>query len=194
MQSTKNEMKASLKKLIKKKPLNKITISDIAEDCGISRMTFYYHFKDIYDLVDWCITSDAMESSEGKVFRDTWQNELMTIFKIARLNKNFYIPLFRSMDRELAERYILRYTDIVAKRIVEESAEGSALSEELKASLASYYSHAITGVISCWAMGDMKDNPEFTVNYISHLLCGGIKSALDALNADIPQYLPETEE
>ena len=79
--STKTVMKASLKKLIKKKPLAKITISDIADDCGISRMTFYYHFKDIYDLVEWCIISDAEESiRDGVVATDTWENELITIF------------------------------------------------------------------------------------------------------------------
>ena len=193
MQSTKNAMKASLKKLIKKKTLNKITISDIAEDCGISRMTFYYHFKDIYDLVDWCITSDAAESSEGKVFRDTWQNELMTIFRSARLNKNFYVPLFRSMDRELAERYILRYTGIVAKRIVDDNS-GIELTEQEKERFADYYSHAIMGVISCWDMGDMKDNPEYIVNYISYLIGGGISNTASALSSDIPPRLADTEE
>ena len=50
---TKRALEASLKKLVKTKPLNKITVSDITDDCGINRMTFYYHFKDIYDLVEW---------------------------------------------------------------------------------------------------------------------------------------------
>ena len=50
-QTTKRALEASLKHLLAKKPLDKITINDIAEDCGISRMTFYYHFKDIYDLI-----------------------------------------------------------------------------------------------------------------------------------------------
>ena len=58
-QMTKRALEASLKKLLLQKPLNKITISDIAEDCGISRMTFYYHFKDIYDLVEWVCVEDA---------------------------------------------------------------------------------------------------------------------------------------
>ena len=49
-QTTKRAIEASLKHLLLKKPLDKITINDIAEDCGISRMTFYYHFQDIYDL------------------------------------------------------------------------------------------------------------------------------------------------
>ena len=53
-QVTKRALEASLKHLLLQKPLNKITINDIAEDCGINRMTFYYHFKDIYDLVEWC--------------------------------------------------------------------------------------------------------------------------------------------
>lgn len=50
-QVTKRALEASLKNLLLQKPLSKITISDITEDCGINRMTFYYHFKDIYDLV-----------------------------------------------------------------------------------------------------------------------------------------------
>ena len=58
-QTTKRALEASLKKLLLRKPLNKITINDITEDCGVNRMTFYYHFKDIYDLVDWILVEDA---------------------------------------------------------------------------------------------------------------------------------------
>ena len=49
--ATKLALEESLKHLLLKKPLDKITINDLTTDCGISRMTFYYHFKDIYDLV-----------------------------------------------------------------------------------------------------------------------------------------------
>ena len=41
-QTTKRALEASLKKLLLRKPLNKITINDITEDCGVNRMTFYY--------------------------------------------------------------------------------------------------------------------------------------------------------
>lgn len=51
-QITKRALEQSLKNLLREKPLSKITVTDITEDCGISRMTFYYHFKDIYDLVE----------------------------------------------------------------------------------------------------------------------------------------------
>ena len=172
---TKNVMKSSLKKLIQQKPLAKITISDIADDCGISRMTFYYHFKDIYDLVEWCILSDAEESAHsGVIVTDTWENELVTIFIVARMNKEFYLSLFNSMDRALAERYILRYTDKVAARIVEENLGALTTEEENRARLAEYYSHAIMGIISCWAIGGMQDSIEYLSKCLSGLIKGGI--------------------
>lgn len=44
-QVTKRALEQSLKNLLLKKPLTKITVGDITDDCGINRMTFYYHFK-----------------------------------------------------------------------------------------------------------------------------------------------------
>ena len=59
-------LEASLKHLMLLKPLDKITISDLTTDCGISRMAFYYHFKDIYDLVEWSCLEDARKALQGK--------------------------------------------------------------------------------------------------------------------------------
>lgn len=58
-QLTKRALEDSLKRLLLQKPLTKITIADLTEDCGVSRMTFYYHFQDIYDLVEWACEEDA---------------------------------------------------------------------------------------------------------------------------------------
>ena len=59
---TKQALEVSLKKLLLQKPLDKITIQDLTGDCGISRMAFYYHFKDIYDLVEWACREDAVRA------------------------------------------------------------------------------------------------------------------------------------
>lgn len=64
--TTKQALEASLKKVMLQKPLDKITISDITSDCGISRMAFYYHFKDIYDLVEWSCLEDTKRALQGK--------------------------------------------------------------------------------------------------------------------------------
>ena len=81
---TKHALEQSLKHLLLQKPLNKITIADITEDCGISRMTFYYHFKDIYDLVEWACLEDASRALQGKKTYETWQEGLLQIFYAVR--------------------------------------------------------------------------------------------------------------
>lgn len=64
-QITKRALAESLKKLLLEKPLDRITVSDITEDCGVSRMTFYYHFKDVYDLIEWTWLQEAERALDG---------------------------------------------------------------------------------------------------------------------------------
>ena len=58
--NTKKMLAASLKKHMGKKPLSKITISEIIADCGVNRKTFYYHFEDIYTLLKWMLEQEAI--------------------------------------------------------------------------------------------------------------------------------------
>ena len=71
-QMTKRALVASLKELMAEKPLDKITVTDLTEHCGVNRMTFYYHFKDIYDLVEWACVEEATRALAGKKIYDSW--------------------------------------------------------------------------------------------------------------------------
>ena len=75
-QITKRALAASLKRLLAEKPLSKITISDITDDCGINRMTFYYHFQDIYDLIEWICLDEGVYHS---VQREQLENYLYRV-------------------------------------------------------------------------------------------------------------------
>ena len=87
---TKRALVESLKKLLLKKPLTKITINDLTTDCGISRMAFYYHFKDIYDLVEWACLEESRKALQGKKTYATWQEGLLQIFEAVYENKPSY--------------------------------------------------------------------------------------------------------
>ena len=101
--TTKQALEASLKKVMLQKPLDKITISDITSDCGISRMAFYYHFKDIYDLVEWSCLEDAKRALQGKKTYDTWQEGILQIFEAVLENKPFILNAYHSVSREQIE-------------------------------------------------------------------------------------------
>ena len=103
-QVTKRALEASLKNLLLKKPLNKITINDIAEDCGINRMTFYYHFQDIYDLIEWACLEDAKKAIENKKTHDTWQQGFISLLYAVRENKPFIINVYHCVDKAQVEK------------------------------------------------------------------------------------------
>ena len=56
---TEKAIKASFLKLLNERPLTKITVRDIVEDCGINRNSFYYHYRDIPALLEELITEQA---------------------------------------------------------------------------------------------------------------------------------------
>ena len=88
-QTTKRALAASLKKLLAQKPLSKITIADITEDCGINRMTFYYHFQDIYDLIDWICQEEGGRALQGRKDYATWQEGFTALCRTVVENRAF---------------------------------------------------------------------------------------------------------
>ena len=58
---TKRMLAQSLIKLLYQEPLSGITVQQIADDCGVNRQTFYYHFQDIYALLEWIFEEDARQ-------------------------------------------------------------------------------------------------------------------------------------
>ena len=187
-QMTKRALEASLKKLLNQKPLNKITINDIAEDCGISRMTFYYHFKDIYDLVEWVCVEDAAQALEGKKTYDTWQEGFLNIFQAVLANKPFVMNVYRSVSRERIEQYLNPLIHRLILGVVEEKSVGMNLNEGDKQYIASFYEYAFIGIMLEWIGGNMKEEPAVIVERVSRLIHGNIVRALNEFRLDKPLH------
>lgn len=183
-QMTKRALEASLKKLLLQKPLNKITISDIAEDCGISRMTFYYHFKDIYDLVEWACVEDAARALAGKKTYDTWQEGFLNIFQVVLDNKPFIMNVYRTVSRERIEQYLNPLIHNLLLGVIEEKSVGSCVSEADKNFIANFYEYALIGVMLDWINGNMKEDPTAIVERASKVLHGNVIRALNAFRTD----------
>ncbi|MEG2513628.1 MAG: TetR/AcrR family transcriptional regulator C-terminal domain-containing protein [Acetivibrio sp.] len=183
-QITKRALEQSLKNLLLNKPLNKITISDIAKDCGINRMTFYYHFKDIYDLVEWACLEDARKALEENKTYDTWQQGLIQIFHAVRENKPFIMNVYRCIDREQAEKYLKPLADNLLMGVVNECSPKITVREEDKKFIAQVYSYCFIGLLLDWIKEDMKQEPEILVNRFALVIQGDFSGALERFRVD----------
>lgn len=181
---TKNALEESLKKFLLQKPLDKITISDLTTDCGISRMAFYYHFKDIYDLVDWIFLEMASEFLEGKETYDTWQQGFTQILYGVLRNRRLIMNAYNSLSREQVERFLYALTYDLLLGVVEEEAVDVPIREEDKKFIIDFYKYAFVGFMIDWIKKGMKEQPEAFIEKLSVLIKGDIKRALDRFRTD----------
>ncbi len=185
-QFTKKALEESLKRLLLNKPLNKITISDITEDCGINRMTFYYHFKDIYDLVEWICLEDAGKALAGKKTYQTWRQGFLQILYAVRENKTFVTSVYQCVGREAVEKYLAPLADQLLMDVVNEVAVGMTVREEDKAFIARVYAYAFIGLMLDWVKDGMKAEPEELVERLGLVIQDDFAGALNRFRIDRP--------
>ena len=177
-QVTKRALEQSLKNLLLKKPLSKITISDLTEDCGMNRMTFYYHFKDIYDLVEWSCLTDAKRALDEKKTYDTWQQGFLQILEAVQANKPFIMNVYHCVHREQVEIYLRPLVEDLILNVVNEEAGGLNVRDEDKTFIVQAYSYIFIGIMLDWIKEDMKENQQEIVERLNKLIKGSIRASL----------------
>ena len=179
--ATKVAMSNALKEQLKKKKLSKITINDIASACNISRMTFYYHFQDIYDLTEWTLEEAAGRAIGENRTYDSWQYGFEDLLEELQGNQTLILNIYRSMDREMIERYLLKKTESLLMPVVEQESHGLPVNEENKRRVAIFYSYAFLGVLMEWIGKGMAAPPREVVKMVSAIVQGDFRNSLENL-------------
>ena len=141
-------------------------------------MTFYYHFKDIYDLVEWSCLEDAKRALAEKKTHDTWQEGFLQIFEAVRANKPFIMNVYRCVDRELVEKYLKPLVDHLIMGVIEEQSVVMRVREEDKEFIARVYSYIFIGLMLDWIKDDMKEDPALIVDRLALLIRDSLAGAL----------------
>lgn len=117
MSDTKRKMAQALKKLMAEKPLKRITIQDIVERSHMTRQSFYYHFQDIYEVLELICRYDLVVQiayREEESFAH-WMERLM---EIVETNKWFYRKMLQDMDWERVAGYLKPAVEAQIRRLV----------------------------------------------------------------------------
>ena len=103
--ATKNALAASMKKLMRQRPFEKISVSDICADCQINRKSFYYHFRDKYDLVNWIFYVGFVEELDMNTYTSGWEI-LEDICRYFFREKEFYRAALQIEGQNSLQDYI----------------------------------------------------------------------------------------
>ena len=157
-QSTKEKLFQSFKSLVEEKPLGKITISDITERVGVNRHTFYYHFKDERDLMEWgikqCLERTRIEAVKGGM----WIDSMDMVLEKTEMERKFILTLFHSHLKEEFCSIICGWSFSIFDRIIREKSKGQPIKEQDLQFVIKILTYGLTGIVVDWLEGGMMES------------------------------------
>lgn len=178
LQLTKKAIVNSFIKLLNEKPLDKITVKNIAEDCGINRNTFYYHFSDIRELTVYTIDSQIHSVSELDFNGYSWVDSFVEAAKFVIDNKKAVYNIYNSLNRETVENYLNTVAFKVTDNFVSAKAVGIDADKSDIELIKDFYMSALVGIICKWLENGMDKDPDIVIRRLGRLVEGAVITSL----------------
>jgi probable dihydroxyacetone kinase regulator len=175
---TKKALAESLKALMSSKTLNKISVREVAENCGLNRQTFYYHFQDIYELLAWTIDHDVVYMIKEPDHFLSWQDAGIYLLRYIRSNPSLSLSILNSIGRDALRRFYYKDAYSICIRFLKENLEGIVYEENDFQHLAHFYSISFSSLLEDWVKSGMKRSPEEEIHNLELIVSGTARQAM----------------
>ena len=161
--------------LLEERPLDKITVRDITDRCGLTRNTFYYHFQDIYDLLDWTLQEDIHHLIANEIDLDNWEESIAALFAYMQANRLLILNAFHSLERDTLEREVFKLLSPLLHRLFSAQSGFDRLCEADQDFIVSVYGLGIAGLLLRWIGTNMLAPPEPLIRQLYRLADGSLE-------------------
>lgn len=175
---TKNLIKQEFIKLLNKKSLHNITVTEIAKQCKIERKTFYYHYENLPQLVKEIFDEELEDVI--KEFNETlsWEESFISATKFILENKKVVKHMYESDYKVELEKYIFSISGEIMKKYVRRVAKDTKAQEIDIKLIAYFYQCALSSSLVEWVATDMKTDPKIVARRLGKLMDGNILESL----------------
>lgn len=180
---TKRAMADALKKLLQKRKLEHITVQDVADEANVSRKTFYYHFHDIYDLLEWLLLEECRELAHGHE-AGAWIQDVAIGLNYATKNREWLQNIYLSMERPQLERILRKIVEPRIKASFEQARAGRPVNEEDRQFVEDIFTYGVTGLFLTWMGEGMRDDAVFLQDKLVLFFEDSIKLMVDRCVAE----------
>jgi len=185
---TKEALASALHQMMTVKPIDKVTVKDIVEICGVNRQTFYYHFDDVDDLLEWVFEQDSDRVFPREVVYDRWMEDMMGYFDYLETNSGFTLNVYNSNSRLYMLRYLRSRMESCIRSFAEIASEGKNIDRQDFEFVVEFYANCAIGFISQWMDMGMQLPKEFTRERILRVMDQSVENILGRFTS--PRYKP----
>ena len=174
-EQTRQALAEALKELMAQKPIDKITIHDLTDRCGIRRQNFYYHFENVYDLMRWMFQEEAvslLRQHEGTLL---WQEGLLQLFQYLEENRAICRCALKSVGRDTIRRFFESDIYSIIHQTVEKigkeiSGDSGSITKPDIDMMTYFYVTALAGMAESWVLGELDQTPEELISFADTML------------------------
>ena len=143
--------------LLTKKNVDKVTVKDVVEVCGITRQTFYYHYQDLLDVIEWSIRRQTEIILQESLQQDNLEDVLCSFLTAACKNRPLARKILTSQKRFETNSLIIDSIRTWLTRVYQEKCKDAKLSPQQTEFAIQFYTYAIGGVLLETVMSDDTD-------------------------------------
>ena len=174
----------SFKELVLRMPIEKITIKDITDEAGVIRPTFYNHFQDKYELLEWIIRTEILDPVIPLMQSGNLKDSMVQIFRNMQQDKVFYKKVTRLEGQNSCENIAKKFImEILFSFINEKAGEKKLARRGLTISLvAEYYAQSMAFVVIQWTKMDMSLTPEQMADIFEYITTHSMDDVIAEMN------------
>ena len=177
-QTTKKRIMEGFLQLLEQRPLDKISVVDVADHCGINRNTFYYHFRDVPDLIEAIVHEETelviSQNTSVESFEDCLEIAVQFILKNRRAN----LHIFNSTSRDMYEQHLMQLCRYVVETFLKREFDARRICPEDREALVMGYASQAFGLFISWLDGGLKEDFHQKLSRLCELRHGSIEAAL----------------
>lgn len=143
----KRQIADTLLQLLEKKNLEKITVKELVTLCGISRQTFYYHFEDVLDVVDWWTRQGAQHLMEESLRTDDPHKALRLFVDYTAEHRQTLRHILASRWREQLEHRLAQVFTSYLQDTLHRMHPNLAMSPSDEEAFLTFYAYGIAGLL-----------------------------------------------
>lgn len=174
----KEQIASSLKASMETKPLTKISVCEIADNCHINRGTFYYHFQDIYSVVEWILKKETYSYLDTYATPLTYEDAVRFILDYARDNQYIVKCALDTFAMEELKCFFHKDIHRTIKNFIAEMASDRQVSDDYLDFLTNFYTYALVHLLIEWMKNGMKEDDDTIIRRIRTVVSGTIEQAL----------------
>lgn len=167
---TKVKIAEAFKALMDIKPFEQITVTEIAENCGLTRLAFYYHFEDKYTLLNWIFYREIIMPFRDGLDYDTWPDKLEQALTLMKKGKGFYRNAFDYDEKDFVTYLSREAAAIISIAIEDMVKENFTIDVKDKTFVSEFFAFGVTGTISSWTKRGMPDKPKDIAKRVKNLV------------------------